>query len=112
MNNMKKSFTLAETLLTMIILGVIATITIPNLKLKVHDYITSVKVCNTYKLLEESYRLARTKNGDIKKWDIKNEYKLPDNQFRAFEYANIILADVKEKAVIGTDENKIQRYKL
>ena len=68
---MKKAFTLAETLITLTILGVIATITIPQLKTNVQEKVTVAKVSNTFKLLEDSYRLARMRYGDMKKWGLE-----------------------------------------
>lgn len=65
-----KAFTLAEILITVGIIGVIAAMTIPSL---IHDYqekqtVTQLK--KVYSTLQSAYKMAVQENGDPTNWDI------------------------------------------
>lgn len=66
------AFTLSEVLITIVILGIIASITIPNLSSRYNEKVTVVKVKKMYSLLNDAFALATTENGQINTWDIGN----------------------------------------
>ena len=65
MNNMKQGFTLAEVLITLVIIGVIATITIPSLMNKTNEQDTVVAVKKAYSILGQAYQRVVAENGEI-----------------------------------------------
>ena len=67
---MKKiGFTLAEVLITLTIIGVIAAITIPNLMQKWSDHADVVKVKEAYSILGNAIKMAVVERGEIRDWD-------------------------------------------
>ena len=67
---MKKAFTLAEVLITLVIIGVVAALTIPNLMQKYTEQTTVKKVQKFYSNLSNAYNLAMKENGPASEWDI------------------------------------------
>ena len=64
-----KGFTLAEVLITLTIIGVIAAITIPNLMQKWKDQADVAKVKSAYSLISNALKLAVAENGPMDSWD-------------------------------------------
>jgi len=62
------AFTLAEVLITLVIIGVIAALTIPNLMQKYQEQATVKKVQKFYSNLSNAYSLAMKENGNIEGW--------------------------------------------
>jgi len=67
-NTKKRGFTLAETLITLAIIGVIAALTIPNLMAKYEEHVTVAKVKEAHALLKNAFDVARMEKGNF------NEY--------------------------------------
>ena len=65
---MKKAFTLAEVLITLTIIGVIAAITIPNLMQKWEDRSQITALKTAYSLLNNAYKMALAENGPLEDW--------------------------------------------
>ena len=65
---MKKAFTLAEVLITLTIIGVIAALTIPNLMQKWSDHADVAKVKEANSILHNAIRMAVLERGDIRDW--------------------------------------------
>lgn len=59
----KKAFTLAETLITLAIIGVVAALTIPGIVQKYEEKVTVVKVKKVYSLLSNALQLAEFEQG-------------------------------------------------
>ena len=66
---MKKAFTLAEVLITLTIIGVIAVLTIPNLMRKWEDRTQIAGMKQAYTILNQAFRLAVRENGPLTDWD-------------------------------------------
>ena len=62
------AYTLAETLVTLAILGVVAAITIPTVINKTIEKTTVVKVLKGYGLLANAYEIAIVENGPVLTW--------------------------------------------
>ena len=63
------AFTLAEVLITLAVIGVVAAVTLPTL---IHNYRKSVvesKVKKTYALIANAVRMSEAKYGEISEWD-------------------------------------------
>lgn len=61
---MKKGFTLAEVLITLGIIGVVAAMTIPNLITAHQKKVTVTKLQRAISILNQAYRLSYEENGD------------------------------------------------
>ena len=72
-NKQIKSFTLAEVLITLVIIGVIAALTIPNLMQKYQEQATVKKVQKFYSTLSNAYSLAMKENGPASEWGLTGE---------------------------------------
>jgi prepilin-type N-terminal cleavage/methylation domain-containing protein len=66
---MKKAFTLAEVLITLGIIGVVATITIPSLISKYEKHIIEVGFKKTYSDLYNAIKRSEVDNGSFEQWD-------------------------------------------
>ena len=65
---MKKAFTLAEVLITLTIIGVIAVLTIPNLMKKWEDQHTVSAVKEAYSIIDNAIKMAVYENGTFDEW--------------------------------------------
>jgi type II secretory pathway pseudopilin PulG len=63
------AFTLAETLITIGIIGVVAALTIPNLVHNYRETVVANKLKKTYLELQQAVKLSEGENGDITGWD-------------------------------------------
>lgn len=80
----EKNSALAEILITIGIIGVVAAITIPTLITNYQKKITATKLKKTYAELTNAVRLSEADNGEVSGWNITNkseenfdEYILP-----------------------------------
>ena len=62
------AFTLAEVLITLGIIGVVAALTIPNLIAKAREKATVVQVKETYSILSQGFRRAIDEFGEVSSW--------------------------------------------
>lgn len=67
---MKKAFTLAETLITLGIIGVVAAMTIPTLMSAYREKVIANRLKRVHSVLNQAFKLAAAENGDIEGWDI------------------------------------------
>lgn len=65
----KLAFTLAEVLITLAIIGVVAAMTIPTLISNYEEKATVTKVKQFYAMLNQTLMLAVVENGDISSWN-------------------------------------------
>ena len=65
---MKKAFTLAEVLITLTIIGVIAALTIPNLMQKYQNHANYVALKKAYSVLSNTIKMAERENGTAEDW--------------------------------------------
>lgn len=70
MNNncVKFAFTLAETLITLGIIGVVAAITIPNLMATYQKKQVAAQLKESYSIIQQAVRLSQEENGEIESW--------------------------------------------
>ncbi|MDR1167626.1 MAG: type II secretion system GspH family protein [Heliobacteriaceae bacterium] len=69
---MKKGFTLAEVLITLGIIGVVASLTMPTLIQNYQEKATVVKLKKIYSMLSQAYQSASMENGDPTNWGLKD----------------------------------------
>ncbi|MBP7211842.1 type II secretion system protein [bacterium] len=70
---MKKAFTLAEVLITLGIIGIVAALTIPTLMQKTQEHETISKLKKVYATLTNAYELAVNENGSMDGWNITTD---------------------------------------
>ena len=71
-HKIKKAFTLAEILITLGIIGVIAAITLPTLIANYEKEKTVNQLKATYSILAQAFEMAKSEYGDMSNWDIGN----------------------------------------
>ncbi len=64
-------FTLAETLITLVIIGVVAALTVPTLIVKHQKEDTVTKLKKTYSTLSQAANRAIADNGPIRSWEVE-----------------------------------------
>ena len=74
------AFTLAEVLITLVIIGVVAALTIPNLMQKYTEQTTVKKLQKFYSNLSNAYNLAVKDNGPETEWGLVYNYNGPSAQ--------------------------------
>lgn len=65
----KLAFTLAEVLITLGVIGVVAAITIPGLITSYNKKITETRLAKFYSVFNQAIRLSVAENGDVDTWD-------------------------------------------
>jgi len=66
----KKGFTLAEVLITLGVIGVVAAMTLPTLIKNYNNYVTAQKLKKAYNTLSNGIRMAEVDYGPMKDWPI------------------------------------------
>ena len=69
-NNRRAAFTLAEVLITLGIIGVVAALTIPTLISNYNKRQTVTKLKQTYSILSQALTMAQVKEGDTSTWNV------------------------------------------
>ncbi|MBP7211578.1 type II secretion system protein [bacterium] len=72
MINRQKAFTLAEVLITLGIIGVVAALTIPTLMAKTKKQQTTVALKKFYSTMSQAIKLSEVDNGDDSEWKVDN----------------------------------------
>ncbi len=67
----KKGFTLAEVLITLAIIGVVAALTIPNVVKNYQKTRTVTKLKKAYSVMNQAHRMAEVDNGPYETWAIE-----------------------------------------
>ena len=70
-NSYRKSFTLAETLITLGIIGIVVAMTLPSIITKYEKIKTVNQLKQTYTLLNHAIEVSISKEGDIKYWNFE-----------------------------------------
>lgn len=68
----KCAFTLAEVLITLGIIGIVAALTIPSLMAKHQEKVTVTKAIEGYSILQNALNLAKAENGTLDNWVTSN----------------------------------------
>ena len=90
----KKGFTLAEVLITIGIIGVVAAMTMPNLIASYRAHETAAKLNKFYSVISNAYIRAKEDNGDISSWNlVYHEDSTNDEEdilFYLLPYLNVV----------------------
>lgn len=80
------AFTLAEVLITLAIIGVVAAVTIPSLTQKYQEKITVTKLKKIYALLTQAYNMAIIEYGTPDKWSFSGKIPIYDENDEIIGY--------------------------
>ena len=105
MNNKKFGFTLAEVLITLAIIGVVAALTLPTLITNHKNKVRMTKLQQTYAIISQALHLAQAEHGSLSHWDYSADPTDSDNQ-KAFveKYKNVIRDYVNKKNIIESKD--------
>lgn len=81
---MRKGFTLAEVLITLGIIGVVAALTLPTLIEKHREQVTVAKVKKFYSTINQALQFAINENGTIDQWNYAEANKQSNKFFDYF----------------------------
>ncbi len=98
-NDKFKGFTLAEILITLGIIGVVAAITIPSLVAKYQKKITVIQLKNTFSTLQQAVKMSSEDNGDCEDWD----YTLSKSEFIERYFLPYLKASKVDMTITFTD---------
>ncbi len=73
----RAAFTLAEVLITLGIIGVVAALTIPGLLVKYQKQVTAKRLEQTYSILYQAVMHAQADYGDMGNWDVNQNFLSP-----------------------------------
>lgn len=93
LKNKKSAFSLAEVLVTLIIIGVIAAMTVPGLKRNsdMEEYAVGCK--KAYSTISNATRLIETNHGDVKRWGKVSEN--PESLQKIYDYYSEVMNVIK-----------------
>lgn len=97
---MKKAFTLAEVLITLGIIGVVAAMTIPTLIAKYQERQIVSQLTKAYAVLSNAYTMVKAEYGDLSSWGLKatNTGETDENGHIIYDYsANKLLSERFQK---------------
>ena len=96
-----KGFTLAEVLITLSILGVVAALTVPSIHRKWQDAYTISAVRQAYSILDNAFRIMYLEQGDSRSWDIPSN--LSGSNLNEWIVKNKLLPYLKVQKYCGHD---------
>ncbi len=115
--NRKHAFTLAEVLITLGIIGIIAAMTLPSVVNKYQEQVTVTKVKKFYSLINQALLMAIKDNGFVDEWDfIENDNEAEDGEdpLRSNNFFNYFKPYLKISKECGSESGCIGSgvYKL
>ena len=75
------AFTLAEVLITLGIIGIVAAMTLPALTTKYRKQEISARLKKFYTIMNQAIAMSEIENGDIQYWQIERTFKAPDGSY-------------------------------
>ena len=102
------AFTLAETLITLAIIGVVAALTIPSLvqRFQERQYVSQLK--KTYAVLQNAFQMAIAEHGTVDQWGLTTTVVGKDeegNNILDYSSANMIFSYIEPYLKIASYEN-------
>ena len=76
----KAAFTLAEVLITLAVIGIVAALTIPNIVIKYKEKVTVTKVQKAYSVLNSAYKMALVTDGEFSTWGFANDSEKEEDE--------------------------------
>ena len=105
-NDRKCAFTLAEVLITLGVIGIVAAMTLPGVLKDVNKNITANKVKKMFSVLQNGVNLAVSEKGDLKDWyDEKAFQEGFDGSYRLYSYYIKPYYNIIQECVSGTNNS-------
>jgi len=76
----KKGFTIAEVIMTLVIIGIVAAITIPHIVSSHEKTVLEIRFAKAYQTLSQVAELARMEYGNMAKWGWKTQMTLEEQE--------------------------------
>lgn len=106
MFNLRKAFTLAETLIALTVIGVVAAITVPNIMIQNQKEQAVVRLKKVYSEFSQAATMAKVQYGDYTSWD----YSLSNTDFfKKYFYPYVVLSS---QSIKNAKEDQIKYYQL
>ena len=97
----RAAFTLAEVLITLAIIGIVAVLTLPQLVSSYNKNVAETKLRKFYANMQNAVALSEIENGDKKNWPLYNNGSLEDFYLKYFKkYLNVTKYEVENNSVI------------
>lgn len=94
------AFTLAEVLITLAIIGIVAALTIPQLVSSYNKKVVETKLRKFYSNMQNAVAMSEIENGDKKNWTIQNNNSVEDFYLKYFKkYLNTTKYEVENNNV-------------
>ncbi len=93
----KAAFTLAEVLITLAVIGIVAALTIPSLVQSYKERVTITKVKKAYTTLTNALQLAIIENGTVDNWGLTGVYEDEDGNTQISQEGSIKFARIFSK---------------
>ncbi len=111
----KAAFTLAEVLITLAIIGIVAALTIPSLVQSYKERVTITKVKKAYTTLTNALQLAIIENGTVNNWGLTGVYEDEDgntqiSQEGSTKFARILSKYLNKSTICEGDIDCIGGY--
>ena len=101
MTKRKNAFTLAEMLITLSVIGIIAVLTVPGLITQYQKKVTAVKVKKAYAELNQAIQLSQVANGSMKFWDLGENSSIENTRAVVAKYIAPYFNSLKEHSSGG-----------
>lgn len=103
----KFAFTLAEVLITLGIIGVVAAMTIPTLISKYYEKQTYTRLKETYSIIAQALRSVEEEYGTPDDWNLSQKFYTPEDSLKI---AKILLTSIKVAQDCGVEANSSCMY--
>ena len=102
----KKAFTLAEVLITLGIIGVVAALTLPAIVQKNYEKETVARVKKAYSILQQAYLMASQKDWTPDEWGATDMYEASSHIFLAKKFAPYIKITTN---CVGMNDDEVKK---
>lgn len=89
-------FTLAEVLITLGIIGVVAAMTMPTLIQKYQKKVTAVRIKKAYSMIYQAVKLSEAENGNFNEWDMPSSNTVENTRKFVKTYFEPYLKELQE----------------
>ena len=98
-NICRVAFTLAEVLITLAIIGVVAAMTIPTLVSSYKKKIVETRLVKVYSTFNQAIKMSETENGPLTTWDVIEEAREYDEENQSYVITQSNIVDWYDKYI-------------
>ena len=123
-DNRKTAFTLAEVLITLGIIGIVAAMTLPTITAKTRKAEATARIKKFYSAMHQAIIMSEMNNGSCKEWQYEtvNDYENPDSSGQSYEISEAFnkqylipylkITGSEEREWITSTNQKLKGYAL